>query len=412
MDTQGERRRRWRHLLKLPPSSYTSDLVEFSTIDLPPHPDEEQVALDVDRSFTAISHHPQLMLGSTSVHMSYTTVWSPQEVRNLRNRLKTLVISLLRHHPCLHYYQGFHDVASIVLLVCPEGSSDGFDILQSLTTNYLRDFMLSGIGLTTAHLRLILVLLETIDPELFAVLAPLSGYDFFPAISSIITLFAHDLSSINQILRVWDFILETGTFLATQYVYVAALMEIRDDFLDQKDEDMIHSLASPAKLLQGADVEHIVDVARTLYDKNPLFCVKNVSRTFDVWFRQRNQHSVLVSPSIDVGELESTMAIQEEESCESAFYDSDDTMVSSSIDSSTQTLIPSALYSKFDGVKCTSFYYRVGFTVGFIGVMIHLLLKSSYVHEKFSEITTAWLRHLIPTTIKKSTSILNAVGLG
>lgn len=61
-----------------------------------PHRDEPQVELDVQRSF--------LHLGDTS------------ERRKRREQLLYIIQHVLRAHPMLHYYQGYHDVVSVLLV--------------------------------------------------------------------------------------------------------------------------------------------------------------------------------------------------------------------------------------------------------------------------------------------------------
>lgn len=56
------------------------------------HADESQVLLDVNRSFIAF---PDV---------------SPQDKDKLRIELELVIVTVLRQHPALRYFQGFHDV--------------------------------------------------------------------------------------------------------------------------------------------------------------------------------------------------------------------------------------------------------------------------------------------------------------
>lgn len=413
IDAHGPRRERWRRLLHLLLLSFTSDLVEFATVDLPPHPDEAQVALDIDRLFTAILFHPPVLslLTLDEGNLSYTAIWLPQEVAQLRKRLKTLVISVLRHHPCLNYYQGYHDVALIVLLICPEGSSDAFDILQLLTVNYLRDFMVKDISLTMCHLRLIMALIEIIDPELYMALGERPNYDFFPAISSIITLFSHDVTKVADVFSIWDFILERGSISAALYIYTAALVHYRHRFVNETDPDIIHSMALPTKLFANVDDWlEILEKAATFYDDFKFEELPNSLTTYDLWFKKSNSHSVLAGKVINVDDLDTTMAIQDEEVAEFNISESSDDL---SLALLTLTLIPLVIYSKFDSVKHVPNLYKIGLTVGFVGVLIHLLLKLQYVQTKISDWALVLLNRVFHQSLwTPLVLMINLVGLG
>lgn len=54
----------------------------------------------------------------------------------LQEQLIDMILSVLRSHPELHYYQGFHDVAVTLLLTA--GLRLGTAMLQTLSTHHLR----------------------------------------------------------------------------------------------------------------------------------------------------------------------------------------------------------------------------------------------------------------------------------
>ncbi|PIS57781.1 hypothetical protein CJI97_000831 [Candidozyma auris] len=144
-------------------------LDQLDTNDLAEHKDEDQVSLDIKRSFTVSSHLHSLPPAGGS----FATVFSPEDIEELRRRLFGLVVRVLRKYPCLHYYQGFHDVASVVLMVFYNSSTKSVDetlafaVLERLAVLHLRDFMLPSIDLTINHLKVMAALLEEIDPQLF-----------------------------------------------------------------------------------------------------------------------------------------------------------------------------------------------------------------------------------------------------
>jgi hypothetical protein len=56
----------------------------------------------------------------------------------MRTRLDHLINAVLDNHPDLHYFQGFHDIASVIMLVC--GVEDGlaYAILERISVTYIR----------------------------------------------------------------------------------------------------------------------------------------------------------------------------------------------------------------------------------------------------------------------------------
>ncbi|GEQ72565.1 hypothetical protein JCM33374_g6252 [Metschnikowia sp. JCM 33374] len=295
----------------------------LSINDLPPHKDEAQVMLDIKRSFTVMSHYNGFNSGG---HSSYTTILSSEDIEAMRKRLYCLIVRVLRKYPALNYYQGYHDVASIVLLVCNENTQHGdetaFRILEALTLNHLRDFMIEDISLTINHLKLIPLIAETVDADLFELMKQTNNtycatggtyfdYKFLPGLSSILTLFSHDLTNINQLLLIWDFILGKGSVAVSAYVYVAVLahfkpdifteLGIDDDFsFENVDLDLAHSLLSPSSLLSDISDPVLSDIlANTVHllEFHSLDSECIPRNTFDVWFKQFNSDSVLMTTS-------------------------------------------------------------------------------------------------------------------
>lgn len=310
-------------MLDSPSLSYYLD--NLNALDLPPHKDEDQVMLDVKRSFTVLSHF------QSTQRDTFTAIYSQQDIDTLKKKLSNLVIKILRKYPCLNYYQGYHDVASIVLIVCNHHNVDpleknasmgdeelAFKMLEILTVYHLRDFMTSNIQLSTNHLRLIPAILEQADVDLFALYKKTShavadgldyDYDFYPALSSILTLFSHDLSNLHHILIVWDFCMSYGSILPNVYIYASCLMFYKDKILnelgftgsnyDEIDRDLLHTLISPSILLQNlsdSDLIKILSRAEELIKAFPIAALSD--GTFDIWFEKYNKNSVLMTTSV------------------------------------------------------------------------------------------------------------------
>lgn len=319
-------------------SLLSSDLIgfvldDFNFLDLQPHKDEDQVKLDIDRSFTILSHINSLHSLQSE---SFTTIFSKNDVKELRKYLFNLIIKILRKYPQLNYYQGYHDIASIILLTCNIPGDElkvnedlAFKLLEFITLCHLRDFMIKDIQLSINHLRLIPTILQVVEPNLFDILKQTSlsytstngkwyDYNFYPALSSILTWYSHDLNNLQQILVIWDFIISYNSVLVNIYVYVTTLIYYKSDIYDQLgifqneddctdnidfdmiDRDLLHSIISPTNLFSKVtDVElnEILKQTQELIEKFPLDELTNLNYTFDDWFRQYNKNSVLLTTS-------------------------------------------------------------------------------------------------------------------
>ncbi|KAK6201286.1 rab-GTPase-TBC domain-containing protein [Scheffersomyces amazonensis] len=310
-------------------------LEDLNTNDLLPHKDEDQVKLDIQRSFTILNHIQSLQ--SQLQNESYTTIFSPSDMNDLKKKLSNLIIKILRKYPTLHYYQGFHDIASIVLLICHTHNEDdpqndyyineelAFKLLERLTVFHLRDFMINDMNLTINHLKLIPTLLEVVDPQLFELIKQTSNqyiqtggisydYSFYQSISCILTMFSHDISNIQHILIIWDFVFSYNSILINPYIYAAALIHFKDDIFlklnviiedddtdfSNVDSDIVHTLTSPNSLFDGLTDEDLIKIlnkAKSLLEAYSIDEVKNSASNFDIWFKHFNPNSVLLTSS-------------------------------------------------------------------------------------------------------------------
>lgn len=470
---------------------FSSDFSHFGTNDLPPHKDEGQVMLDIKRLFTVMSHFNSL---HNSVNSSFTTILCPDEVEGMRKRLFCLVVRVLRKYPFLNYYQGYHDVASVVLLLYNDvGLSDdeqAFLLLEKLTVSHLRDFMISDIALSINHLKLIPCIIEEVDQTLFELIRQSSNsfiasngayfdYKFLQALLSVLTLFSHDVTNSNHLLVIWDFIFSYNSVAVSLYIYVATIVYFKKHILSQLgvsdtdefltiDADLVHTLLLPSNLFSGltdVDLVRILTYAKLLIEDYPFTKFRKFSETYEVWFDDFNRHSVLcttsklgyddrvnleqtdfatnegqtsLSPNPEsaanpnLNYLESLVMLQEEEQRSESAHETDlfqqileqDSLATSVAslegdESSRMGLLSSSLsnlsaassaindklmrsssaffrkiFSRTGSeepdelvikrnthLNLQSRLYKISFTVGFVGFMIHCLLKNSEAHH-------------------------------
>mgnify|MGYP003362488407 CR=1 FL=1 len=179
------------------------------------HRDELQVQKDVDRSFV---HFPKGM--------------SEQKEKELKLVLDRLIVRMLREVPELSYYQGYHDIASVVAIVYGEDERLGFKFLYKLTLEYLRDHMLRDVYPTTAQLKLIPDIVLHMDAQLGRIV---NAVPPMHAISSIITLFSHDLDDFEAVCLLWDPVFARRDPAFPLYLYSALLVGFKKSILEQLD---------------------------------------------------------------------------------------------------------------------------------------------------------------------------------
>lgn len=133
---------------------------------------------------------------------SHVTGESEKQIEGRKQELSDLITALLRHHPCLHYFQGFHDIAQVLLLVL--GTNQAAPLLARLSLLRIRDFMLPSMSASESHLRLLPAILYAADPKLCGHLSELQPYF---ALAATLTLYAHDIEEYGGISRLFDFLL-------------------------------------------------------------------------------------------------------------------------------------------------------------------------------------------------------------
>lgn len=237
---------------------------DMSWKSLPPHKDEDQVQLDVDRAFVYYPDYP-----------------TDRERTSSKASLSNLILSVLRRHPFLHYFQGYHDIAQVFLLVLPPRLRS--PAVARLSLLRIRDFMLPNLTAAIAQLRLILPILRAADPTLYA---HLSQVDPYFALSGCLTMYAHDIQSQAEITRLFDVLLAREPVFSV-YMFAQIVRNRRAELFDTPttEPEMLHSILS--KLPQPLDVDALVAATAVLYTRHP---PETLGRT---WSRGISEHSVL-----------------------------------------------------------------------------------------------------------------------
>ncbi|KAL8687707.1 MAG: hypothetical protein Q9218_006195 [Villophora microphyllina] len=240
------RRRAWPILLGYYPSKDAEFMENATWKNLPPHKDEDQVARDVDRSF-----------------IYYPKNQSESQLDRRKADLSAVITQVLRTYPILSYFQGYHDIAQVFLLVL--GVDDAPDAVSHLSLSRIRDFMLPSLSPSLAHLRLLPAILQAEDPNLCH---HLSQTQPFFALASTLTLYAHDIEDYSDIARFFDFLLAHDP-IASVYFFAVIILSRREELFDiaADDSDMLHFTLS--KLPKPLNLEALIARTMLIYRDKP-----------------------------------------------------------------------------------------------------------------------------------------------
>jgi hypothetical protein len=170
------------------------------------HRDDSQVRCDIERSLWSHKH---------------TEMWSEPLREKRRQALSDIIRAILCRNSEFHYYQGYHDVVSVFLLVAEEDHL-AFALAEAASKKFLVDYLGKDFEILSHTMQLIMVLIVTTDPKLGHFLAQANVEPFF-ATSWLITWFAHNVKVINDVARIYDAMLCSDPLFA---LYLCAAMAI------------------------------------------------------------------------------------------------------------------------------------------------------------------------------------------
>ncbi|XP_072855745.2 TBC1 domain family member 20 isoform X2 [Pogona vitticeps] len=227
-------------------------LLSVNVYSLPPkpgrevrqnHKDYNQVVLDVRRS---VRRFPPGM---------------PEEQRRvLQEQLIDVILQVLREHPELHYYQGYHDIAVTLLLVA--GERMAVALLEKLSLLHLRDFMDPTMDSTKHILNYLMPVLQRESPRLHDFMRRSEVGTIF-ALSWLITWYSHVLADMHHILRLYDFFLASHPLMAVYFAAAIVLYREEEILACECDMASVHQLLS--RLPQDLPYEALVVQAQRLF---------------------------------------------------------------------------------------------------------------------------------------------------
>ena len=163
----------------------------------------------------------------------------------------------------LCYFQGFHDIVQVFLLVL--GPDNAAQAVAHVSLLRIRDFMLPSLSPSLAHLQLLPAILYAVDAKLFQHLSTTQPYF---ALAATLTLYAHDIQEYADIARLFDFLLAQPAVVSVYFFAVIILSRRTELFEIPADEpEMLHFVLS--KLPQPLNLESLILKAVTLYHDHP-----------------------------------------------------------------------------------------------------------------------------------------------
>ncbi|EXJ61471.1 uncharacterized protein A1O5_11787 [Cladophialophora psammophila CBS 110553] len=248
--TDDLRRQAWPILLGCTPEGTPPTEPEHSNRHhwraLPRHPDEDQVQLDVDRAF-----------------VYYPKDESEQSLEQKKTELFELIVSTLRSHPILSYFQSYHDVVQVLLLVM--GKRQAMLAVPRISLLRLRDYMLPTITPATRHFELVSAIVMSADPELANHIA--QAENIF-ALSATHSLFAHDIYDYADIARLYDFLLAHEPIMSI-YLFAAVTISRRSELLEMPADQSDILTFVISKLPQTFDIDARIQDAVALFRHHP-----------------------------------------------------------------------------------------------------------------------------------------------
>ena len=163
----------------------------------------------------------------------------------------------------LCYFQGYHDIVQVLLLVL--GADNAVAAASHLSLLRIRDFMLPSLSASLAHLKLLPAILSSADARLCQ---HLSQTQPFFALAATLTMYAHDIQVYSDIARLFDFVLAHEAVVPL-YLYAAIILYRREELFDipADDPEMLHFTLS--KLPNPLDLEELISSTLQLYSQYP-----------------------------------------------------------------------------------------------------------------------------------------------
>ncbi|GAM22810.1 hypothetical protein SAMD00019534_059850 [Acytostelium subglobosum LB1] len=208
------------------------------------HKDTDQVTKDVERSMWRFTK------GKSKLR------------EKKRAELTRIINAILSLYPQLHYFQGYHEIGSILLMVTNERLS--FAMLERLSLNHIGDSMRPSFSEVSKILNLLFPLLSFVDKQTHQFIVNSEVQPMF-AISWLITWFAHNFEELEPTARLFDFFLASHPLIP---LYFSLITYLKKDLLKLECAyDTVHHYFS--NLPDDLPLDLLIQQTQKLYDKIP-----------------------------------------------------------------------------------------------------------------------------------------------
>jgi len=263
------------------------------------HNYEHQIYIDVQRSLFCLDYFENL---------------PNEEIEYHRNNLNEMLQTFFSFYQNYHYFQGFHDVGTILLFTL--GQDAGLKAMQKLAYIYFRDALKYPFEKSvTLQLQLILRIVHKFDPWFSDVVS--SFYQDVPifALPWMLTWFSHSLKDMSTILRIFDYLICSPPY-SVIYMCAAVLLTAREKLLGSNEElDMtvLHSffqhleipnvellIATTIEMEKKCDIYKLISALETPFPDQSFLMPEKHSKTINKYYThqlQRKSKGGLISMS-------------------------------------------------------------------------------------------------------------------
>lgn len=188
---------------------------------------------------------------------------SETQLDRRKRELSSVITEVLRGHPMLSYFQGFHDIVQVFLLVL--GVDQAPKAVAHISLLRIRDFMLPSLSASLVHLNLLPTILYAVDRSLCL---HLSQTQPFFALAATLTLYAHDIQEYGDIARLFDFLIAQPAVVSI-YFFAVIILSRRDELFEipAEEPEMLHSVLS--KLPKPLNLEALISKTMKLFEEHP-----------------------------------------------------------------------------------------------------------------------------------------------
>jgi hypothetical protein len=256
-----------KRVLKLLDSSAAKDLLYY--------PDKNQVELDLMRSF---------------VHFEGLNTAPRKVILRHRKKLSRIMdyVFIQDNQSSIHYYQGFHDICSVLCLALDE--KDACIAAERLALYHLNDFMHSSMDSVFPYLNFVYFLLSKIDPDLYKWIMS-SGTPPYFSLSWILTWFSHDLSKLSDIYLIFDLILHhhplMPIFLTVVMIHMNRKVLLDMDITDEIFHGKLYQTLS--KLPLHTDIKQLCSRCMDIFMSNSEDSQSLLKRKISLFYKSNDR---------------------------------------------------------------------------------------------------------------------------